>query len=222
MTIEKQHICAEIVPIFKHLDRDSLLKISQITQHEAVTKGTQVFSPISAERLVILVKGQIKVYQLAATGKEQLLRIMEPGAFEGEKTLFAKQETTIYGEALTDSTLCTLSRTAFQQLLLTYPTISLALLEDAANKMTQLEKQANLINIESVESRVATYLLDLMKATGQTRVLIPMKLKELATFIGTTPETLSRKLKKLEAAGLIERQGRAIRILNSENLEDFY
>ena len=88
--------------------------------------------------------------------------------------------------------------------------------------MTQLEKQANLINIESVESRVATYLLDLMKVTNQTQVMIPMKLKELATFIGTTPETLSRKLKKLEEAGLIERQGRAISILNSENLEDFY
>ncbi|WP_413476874.1 Crp/Fnr family transcriptional regulator [Latilactobacillus fuchuensis] len=222
MTVEKQHICAQLVPIFNQLDHDSLIKISQITQHEVVAKGTQVFSPVMADRLVILAKGQIKVYQLAATGKEQLLRIMEPGAFEGEKALFTKQETTIYGEALTDSTLCTLSRTAFQKLLLTYPTISLSLLEDAADKMTQLERQANLINIESVESRVATYLLDLMKVTNQTQLMIPMKLKELATFIGTTPETLSRKLKKLEEAGLIERQGRAIRILNSENLEDFY
>ncbi|MEL1206129.1 Crp/Fnr family transcriptional regulator, partial [Staphylococcus epidermidis] len=112
----------------------------------------------------------------------------------------------------------TLSRSDFQQLLLAYPEISLKLLEATTDKMTRLEKQANLINIESVESRIVTYLLDLAKASGETEVMIPMKLKELATYIGTTPETLSRKLKQLESHALIERNGRKIAILDYENL----
>ncbi|MDG2978247.1 Crp/Fnr family transcriptional regulator [Latilactobacillus curvatus] len=219
---DEQHICAEIVPIFSHLDRDSLVKISAVTHHERVKKGTLVMSPMDQKRLVILAKGSIKVYQLSTAGKEQLLRMMEPGDFEGEKLLFKTEDEPLYGEVLQDSTICTLSRSAFQQLLLAYPEISLKLLEATTDKMTRLEKQANLINIESVESRIVTYLLDLAKASGETEVMIPMKLKELATYIGTTPETLSRKLKQLERHALIERNGRKIAILDYENLEDFY
>lgn len=219
---DEQHICAEIVPIFSHLDRDSLVKISAVTHHEHVKKGTLVMSPMDQKRLVILAKGSIKVYQLSTAGKEQLLRMMEPGDFEGEKLLFKTEDEPLYGEVLQDSTICTLSRSAFQQLLLAYPEISLKLLEATTDKMTRLEKQANLINIESVESRIVTYLLDLAKASGETEVMIPMKLKELATYIGTTPETLSRKLKQLERHALIERNGRKIAILDYENLEDFY
>ncbi|UTC09539.1 Crp/Fnr family transcriptional regulator [Latilactobacillus curvatus] len=219
---DEQHICAEIVPIFSHLDRDSLVKISAVTHHERVKKGTLVMSPTDQKRLVILAKGSIKVYQLSTAGKEQLLRMMEPGDFEGEKLLFKTEDEPLYGEVLQDSTICTLSRSAFQQLLLAYPEISLKLLEATTDKMTRLEKQANLINIESVESRIVTYLLDLAKASGETEVMIPMKLKELATYIGTTPETLSRKLKQLERHALIERNGRKIAILDYENLEDFY
>ncbi|WP_367370418.1 Crp/Fnr family transcriptional regulator [Latilactobacillus curvatus] len=219
---DEQHICAEIVPIFSHLDRDSLVKISAVTHHERVKKGTLVMSPMDQKRLVILAKGSIKVYQLSTAGKEQLLRMMEPGDFEGEKLLFKTEDEPLYGEVLQDSTICTLSRSAFQQLLLAYPEISLKLLEATTDKMTRLEKQANLINIESVESRIVIYLLDLAKASGETEVMIPMKLKELATYIGTTPETLSRKLKQLERHALIERNGRKIAILDYENLEDFY
>lgn len=80
-TIE-QHICAELVPIFSHLNHNSLLKISALTHHEKITKGQQVISPTAQKRLVILASGSIKVYQLSAAGKEQLLRIMEPGALK--------------------------------------------------------------------------------------------------------------------------------------------
>ncbi|QFP78892.1 Crp/Fnr family transcriptional regulator [Latilactobacillus graminis] len=220
--VAEQHICAEIVPIFSYLDQDSLVKISAITRHEQVSKGALVMSPTDQKRLVILAQGKVKVYQLSSAGKEQLLRIMEPGDFEGEKLLFKAQDEPLYGEALQDSVICTLSRAAFQKLLLTYPAISLKLLEAITDKMARLEKQANLINIESIESRIVTYLIDLTKANGETHVTIPMKLKELATYIGTTPETLSRKLKHLESDGLIERQGRKIRLLDYEYLEDFY
>lgn len=219
---DEQHICTEIVPIFGHLDRDSLLKISAVTHHERVKKGTLVMSPMDQRRLVILAKGSIKVYQLSTAGKEQLLRMMAPGDFEGEKLLFKTESAPLYGEVLQDSTICTLSRSAFQQLLLTYPEISLKLLEAITDKMTRLEKQANLINIESVESRIVTYLLDLAKVSGETEVMIPMKLKELATYIGTTPETLSRQLKQLESRMLIKRHGRKITILDDENLADCY
>lgn len=40
-----------------------------------------------------------------------------------------------------------------------------------------------------------------------------MKLKDLATYLGTTPETISRKFKVLERQGLIRHSARKIEIL---------
>ena len=49
---------------------------------------------------------------------------------------------------------------------------------------------------------------------------IPMKLKELANYIGTSPETISRKIKVFEENKIISRQGRMIKLLDKEKLED--
>ncbi|MDD5851018.1 MAG: helix-turn-helix domain-containing protein [Galactobacillus timonensis] len=42
----------------------------------------------------------------------------------------------------------------------------------------------------------------------------------VARYLGTTPETLSRKLKFLETAGYIQRTGKEIRLLNRDALEN--
>ncbi len=47
-----------------------------------------------------------------------------------------------------------------------------------------------------------------------------MKMKELAAFLGTTPETLSRKFKLLEKEGLIKRDKKTIIVLDHNKLEN--
>lgn len=218
----EQHICAEIVPIFKYLSKEDLLKISAITQHKQVRKSKMIFAPESQNELVILAGGSIKIYQLNKNGKEQLLRVMQPGDFEGEKILYGLGNQNLYATALKDSTLCTISKTKFQRLLLEYPDISQHLLTDFANKIGMLERQVELFNSESVEVKLATYILDLSVDQGSQVVELPFRLKELATYLGTTPETLSRKMKDLEDRQLIQRNKLKITILNSDELEDFF
>ncbi|GKQ42791.1 transcriptional regulator [Companilactobacillus sp. RD055328] len=218
----KQHICAEIVPIFKQLSEADLLKISAITQHKKVTKGELLFTPDNQNELMILASGSIKIYQLNKNGKEQLLRVMQPGEFEGEKALYGIENQSLYATALKDSTLCTLSKTKFQELLSEYPEISQHLLADFATKIGMLERQVELFNSESVESKLATYILDLSVDQRSQTVELPFKLKELATYLGTTPETLSRKLRDLEDKKLILKKHLTITILNSDELEDIF
>ena len=45
-------------------------------------------------------------------------------------------------------------------------------------------------------------------------------MKELAAFLGTTPETLSRKFRWLADEKIIERSGRSIKILDEDRLTD--
>ena len=57
--------------------------------------------------------------------------------------------------------------------------------------------------MEAVEERLWAYLNRQATLRGRSRFTLPMKMKDLATYLGTTPETLSRKFKNLQAAGKI-------------------
>lgn len=214
------HLCVTLVPLFNHLELQDQEKINQLVHHQVYEKGDQILTPEGDPRLVIVARGNMKLYQLSASGREQLLRVVEPGEYEGENVLFGARNENLFGEALQKTEVCVLRQQDFQQLLLQYPQISLKLLEINANKMTGVEQQTQFLLMERVEERLARYLLDLLKANGTHQVQIPMKMKELAAYLGTTPETLSRKLKLLEEADLITRQGHQIEILDDEGLED--
>lgn len=214
-----EHVCAEIVPIFQQLNRDELIKVSSLVKHHHVEKGEVILSPDSPSQLVIIAQGAAKTYQLSANGKEQLLRVLDAGDFEGEKNLFGVGNDELYVEMLKNSTYCSIETTDFQQLLGSYPSIALKLLKSNAEKIDALEKQNQLLNHDLVEQRLATYLLDLAKTKGSYQFILPMKLKELASFLGTTPETISRKLKLFVQQDLLTQNRHQIEITAPDQLE---
>lgn len=54
---------------------------------------------------------------------------------------------------------------------------------------------------------------------GAATAHLPMAKKDIATFLGTSPETLSRRLKALESEGLIHVHGMDVDILDPVGLE---
>lgn len=216
----EEHLCVTLVPLFNHLAPDEQRKINRLVTHHVFEKGEQILTPEGEPQLVIVARGNMKVYQLSAAGREQLLRVVEPGGYEGESQLFGAPNDTLFGEALQKTEVCVLKHQDFQQLLLNYPQLSLKLLEINAEKMTKVEQQTQFLMMEKVEERLATYLLDLYKVNDDLQVTIPMKMKELAAFLGTTPETLSRKFKLLESRELIQRKGSQVTLLDLDGLED--
>ncbi|ABJ72582.1 Crp/Fnr family transcriptional regulator [Lactococcus cremoris] len=216
------HHCIQLVPLFFDLSPDELAQVEEIVQHKKVKKGETVIQPSAEPLLTIVAKGSLKIYQISSTGKEQLLRVIEPGGYEGEKSIFGLVNKNLFGEALSDSTICFVRKSDFTELLLAKPQLSLRLLEMNAVKQNETEQQAKFLMMESVEMRLANYLLDLAKITDGSYVQIPMTLKDLSAFIGTTPETISRKLRLLEEKGLVEHYGKSFKILDYERLEDEY
>lgn len=54
---------------------------------------------------------------------------------------------------------------------------------------------------------------------GPMEIVLPMSKKDLASYLGTTPETISRKLADLEDEGYIkQKSGRKIEILDLDGL----
>jgi CRP/FNR family transcriptional regulator, anaerobic regulatory protein len=55
----------------------------------------------------------------------------------------------------------------------------------------------------SVGERLAQQLLHLADEAGSARFRLPTSKRDLASYLGTTPETLSRRLGALQRAGVI-------------------
>ena len=177
-----EHLCVSLVPLFNHLDLENQRLINQVAVHKTFEKGEQIMVPGGAESLAIVARGAMKVYQLSINGKEQLLRVVEPGGYEGENTIFGAINENLFVEALQKSEICIINKQDFQKLLVSFPQLSLKLLSLTASKITSLEQQSQFLMMERIEERLATYLIDLYKVTNNKQLTLPMKKKELAAF----------------------------------------
>ena len=217
----EKHSCAFSVPIFKHLSDKSIEKIDSILTHLKYEKGETIFSPLNPIGMFVIAKGKVKEYQISASGKEQLLRIVEAGGVVGEHTLFSDEQAETYIEAITNVSICLLRKDDFKNILLENPTIALELLAEYNKKLKETEKQNLTIATENVNSRIASFILDIALSSNERIVKLPFPMKELANYLATTPETVSRKFKELEDDGLIMRKGRTIEIVNLDEFSDF-
>ena len=215
-----EHRCVSHVPLFNHLPDGEQDRIESLVHRRNFKKGETIYSPGDEPVLIIVATGKLKVYQLSDSGREQLLRLVGPGEYVGQNALFGAVNGNVYVDALEDTLTCTLRQSDFKNLLLKEPTLAIRILEINARIAADLEKQSRFLLMEDVETRLATYLLDLSGAGDQESFTVPMKWKDLAAYLGTTAETLSRKLKKLEEDGIIRRKGRKVDILDRNGLED--
>lgn len=213
--------CVALVPIFNHLEKEQMEEIGAAIRPLSFCKGEVIYSQGDpSDSLYIVSKGRIRIYRLSESGKEQLLRILDPGDFTGELALFSESLHESCASAMTDVELCTVKRSDLQSLLLKYPSISLKLMAEFSRRLEQSERQTTSFATEKAETRLALFLLDcLLKGDGGKIVTLPMSKKDLASFLGTTPETISRKLLELEEEGLIRQiSNKKIEIIDIDGL----
>lgn len=214
-------VCVSLVPIFNHLDDEQLAEVMKLTNSIKYKKGEIIYrAGYKSDSLYIVSKGKIKIYRLSESGKEQLLHLLFTGDFTGELALFSESIHESYAEAMEETEVCTVNRIDLQELLRKYPAISLKILSEFSKRLEQTEKQTTRFATEKVETRLALYLGELADGNnGISEIELPMTKKDLASYLGTTPETISRKLYELEDAGLIkQKQNKTIEIIDLAKL----
>lgn len=76
------------------------------------------------------------------------------------------------------------------------------------------EKNTIRRNSMNAQDRVLDYLKEEGTRAGSVSFTLPFKKKDLANFLGLTPETLSRQLNSLQSAGKITVNGQQITLNN--------
>jgi CRP/FNR family transcriptional regulator, anaerobic regulatory protein len=217
---ENNQLCISAVPIFNHLKHEEMVEIVKTTRMEKFSRGEIIYEAGEAsDYMYIIHRGRVKIYHLAETGKEQLIRIMEPGDFMGELSLFSKGTFDHYAETMAETEICIMRQQDLQSFLLKWPSISLKLLDEFSKRLLSVERLVSSLTSEDVEKRTASYLIELAEKGNKLSFTLPLSKKDLASYLGTTPESISRKLADFQEQGLLVQSGqKGIEILDIEAL----
>ncbi len=166
-------------------------------------------------------EGRVKIFKMSPNGKEHILHIFGEGEPFGEVPVFHNQPFPATAEALAKSTVLFFPRDRFVQLVIKTPSIALNMLAVLSLRLRRFASQIESLSLKEVPARLAGYLLYLLEEQGrEDSVDLEISKGQLASLLGTIPETLSRIFAKMSEEGLIEVVGRRINILDRQGLEN--
>ena len=212
--------CVASVPIFNHLEEEQMNEILQLVKHSDYKKNEYIYmAGNQSDTLYIVRRGQMKLFRISESGKEQVLAFINPGEFTGELALFREGYYERFAQATMDTQICSIVRKDLEEILLKYPTISLKLLTEFSNRIESSEKQQTRYATEKVDTRIALFIAESLEDENTKIFELPMSKKDLASYLGTSPETISRKLSEFEDLGYIEKiSNKKIKILDLDGL----
>lgn len=169
-----------------------------------------------------IVSGRVRVFKLSSEGKEQILHVFGPGDTFGEAAVFAMHRYPAHAEALENCTTLLFPKQPFVDLVAKDPSLALNLLADLSKRLHRFTNLIEDLSLKEVPGRLAAHLLYLSERQGDSDDLVlELPKTQLASLLGTIPETLSRILARMTREGLIESgEARRIRILDRASLEE--
>ena len=203
-------LCVHLVPLFNALPTNDQMQIEELVHHQNYQKSELVMDPTSSNNLVIVAHGGARLYTLDENGRENVTQILKTGDYAGENWLFGEANINTYVEATENNEICLLNRNEFLALMKKKPELSIQLLEQNIIKVRAMHRQTQLLSLPKVEDRLLSYLQTYAKQVNKNSFTLPLKMKDLALYLGTTPETLSRKFVLLEKQGTLKRKLRHI------------
>lgn len=212
--------CVRRVPIFADLSEDDQRRIAETAVTRSYQPHEQVYGAGDRTGLHIVHRGRVKVYRVTEGGSEQLVRLLFPGDFLGEAALLADSASDDFAVATQPSEVCSVPRAGMRRLLVDRPSVALQMLQTLSRRLGAAEEMLAAVTGRSVGERLAQQLLHLSDEAASPSFRLPTSKKDLASYLGTTPETLSRRLASLQRAGVI-RLGpqRAVEVLDRARLQ---
>ncbi|MDD4774667.1 MAG: Crp/Fnr family transcriptional regulator [Eubacteriales bacterium] len=217
--------CIHGVPIFAGMTQDEIIEIAGITTAKTYDRGEMVYmAGDTGGKLYVLHTGRVKIFRLNANGREQMIRVVGPGEFMGELSLFSSLPLTDNAQVTENCTMCVIEGTKLRELMAKYASIAFKVMDVLSRRLEEAENLIEAINLTSAEQRLAQTLLNMSAESadaGGKEVVLNMTKGDLASRLGMTQETLSRRLTAFQDEGLIRLKGRTIIIADRTALEGY-
>lgn len=208
--------------LFGGLPEKQLEAVESIAVEKKFEKGEAIFHEGDpGNGFYMVAEGKVKIFKMSLAGKEQILHIFGPGEPFGEVPVFHGAPFPANAETLTKSVMLFFPKVKFIALVEENPSLALHMLAILSLRLRRFVDQVENLSLKEVPARLAGYLLYLLEEQGGTdSVELEISKGQLASLLGTIPETLSRIFAKMSEEGLIAVDGKNIRILDRVALSE--
>jgi CRP/FNR family cyclic AMP-dependent transcriptional regulator len=201
------------VPVFSTLGPDELEQVARVAVPRRFRAGHVVFREGDESDTCYVVRaGLCRAVRAHTDGRAITLANFGPGDIFGELAMFDNERRSATVEALEETEVVAILGGDMRRLLREHPEIAVKLLAAVARRLRETNERLVRQSFQTVQSRVATVLGELVDAAAdggvpREDVLITSTQAELAQLAGSSRESTSRFLAVLERAGIIT-QGR--------------
>lgn len=206
--------CFSHVPIFQSLEPEQFEQVSQMITRQVYQKGEYVAMAGDLKKcLFIIRKGCVKIVKQMQDGQEHIVRFGKAGDFFGDTTLFSDMPLTTSIEALEETHICKINGDDLKALFQQNPTVLFKIASEMSKRVDLMEE--NMIDIchRDVAKRIASFLVKFSDSQP-----ITISKQDIASYLGTTRESVSRKLSDFQRAGWIKVKRSGIYVEKVEEL----
>jgi CRP-like cAMP-binding protein len=225
--------------IFSELSEEELGLIKKFSRVKSFRKGDIIFFDTEPYLgFCVVLEGMVKIYKISPDGREHIIHLVDKYNTCAEVPLFENSGAVLGKDfrypanamAMADNTeVMIVPARPFIELINGNPSLAMKMISGFAKRLRHLNKHIESITLKDVSRRVAEFILNeynsKLKSTKKSSLpsdTIRLKISkyDLASYLGTIIETLSRTFKKLQDEGIIEVEGRLIKVKNPAKLRD--
>jgi len=194
-------------------ERAELARLAEVIEYRS--RGSQIFlQGAPAGFIHLLAEGVVRSYHMLPNGERQILAFHWPGDLFGlaENDRFVNSAETVLPSVVYRFAVPRLS--AF---LRANPALQEGFLVKAMHDLRNTQRQLIVMGRFDIARRLAAFLLDCSGHEtyynpGKHLLTLPMNRYDIADYLGTSVESISRSFGRLEKDGLLRRQGAEVEL----------
>lgn len=174
--------------------------------------------------MFFMYEGSVKVHKQWIDNKELIIRFAKAGDIVGHRGLGGSETYPISATALEDAKACFIPNDFLEVTLKTNPTFTYRLMHLYATELQKAEERMRSLAHMEVKGRIAGALLEIAGFFGLNKekyIAVKVTRQDIASYAGTTYETVFKFFTELTHAKVISTDGKSIRINNPEKLKQF-
>jgi CRP/FNR family transcriptional regulator, dissimilatory nitrate respiration regulator len=208
--------------LFQGIPAEKLKALAERALYRTYGAGEMLIGETDPARsFYVVMTGQVKLYKISAEGKEQTLNLLGPGDPFGMCTAFAVDSFPANAMALEESGVLLIPGPQMEATAMQEPRLLLNIIRVLSERLKESMTLIESLALKEIPQRIASFLIHSLareREQGVSRLELTVTQRELAKILGSTPEALSRTLRKMTNAGVLAVDGRVIRILDYEAL----
>jgi CRP-like cAMP-binding protein len=187
-------------------------------------KGDVIFREGSVPSGIFLIRsGKVKKYKVDSLSKEQIIYVAGPGELIGYHAVLSEERYPDSAAAIEDSLISFIPQDDFIRVLHRSPAFNWRLLKSLSHEFTVLVNSISVIAQRTAPERLAIALIVLREkykeeGSDEKDIILNISRMDLANMAGIAQENVIRLLKEFKAEGILETDGRKIRVRDIKRL----